>query len=311
MIPSIMKRDYSFRPNFQWKDGEMKSIGERFLPIMFGSIVTQMTVFIERFLASGLGDGKISALKYAFTIYQLPMAIFVAAFTLPIFPYLVEYFKKGEIEKTKSAITEGMQYLFILMTPTIVAIVVLAPDFVSAVYQWGGTSQFDDSGVWLTSQALIFYSLGLFFLAARDLLTRAFYAMENTMIPVICAVISILVFVVSSILLIPYLDHAGIALGTSVGSFCNMLLLAILLRKKIGAFIQHTFWHTLWKTIVASIVMALVLYFSIQLAPWDELFIHKIVVGSLIVLGAALFGCIMLVFKERKVLEIIQKLKRR
>lgn len=311
MIPSVLKKDYSFQPDFRWTNGEMKKIGERFLPIMFGSLITQMTVFIERYLASGLGDGKISSLKYAFTIYQLPMAIFVAAFTLPIFPYLVEYYKKGQMTNLKNSITEGLQYLFILMTPTIFAIVILSPELISFVYQWGGTSAFGENSVLLTSQALIFYSLGLFFLAARDLLTRAFYAMENTKTPVIAAVLSIAVFVASSMILIPFLGHSGIALGTSIGALANMLILAVLLRRNIGAVIGNPFWQTLWKTCLAASIMGGFLFISLSLASLDQLWVHKVFITSLIILGALIFGGIMLALKERKVIDILKKVKRR
>lgn len=309
MLPSIIHNQYSLKPDFYWRTTEMKKIGERFLPIMFGSLITQSTVFIERFLASDLGDGKISSLKYAFTIYQLPMAIFVTAFTLPIFPYLVEYYKKKQLTELKNSITEGMQFLFILMTPTIFAIIVLAPEMISFVYQWGEEGAFDESGVALTSPALIFYSLGLFFLAGRDLLTRVFYAMENTITPVITAVISIAVFVISSILLIPFLDHGGIALGTSISSLANMLILWFLLRGKFNGVVNKSFWHTLWKTLLASGVMVIFLLICKATFSFEQLWVHKLYMLILIGLGALVFGMTMLLLKEQKVVDILQRLK--
>ena len=173
MLPSIMKSGYSLKPDFNWNTIEMRKIGERFFPIMLGSVVTQMTVFIELYLAVGLGEGKLSSLKRAFTVYQLPMAIFVGAFILPIFPYLVEHFTKKDFGKMKESITEGMRYLFLLLFPTIAALVMIPNEIISFLYQWGGNGKFDAQDVESTGIALIFFSLGLFFLAQKDLLTRA------------------------------------------------------------------------------------------------------------------------------------------
>lgn len=311
MLPSLFKTKYSFRLDLQWKTAEMRKIGERFIPIMLGSLVTQMTVFIEGFLASGLGDGKFSSLKYAFTVYQLPMAIFVGAFTLPILPYLVEYFNQGRINRMKSSITDAMQYLFILMIPTITAMVIIPEQLISLVFQWGADSEFDSEGVRLTSIALIFYSIGLFFLAARDLLTRAFYAIGNTVAPVIIAVVSIGMFVLASYLLIPYLDHGGIALGTSIGALCNMILLALVLRRKLGVFIFRPFWMTALKTTMASVIMGAALFaasgWTVGSNQWEQ----KGFIFVMIIVAVIIYTLFMLLFKEQKVIGLVKGLKQK
>ncbi|WP_027417771.1 murein biosynthesis integral membrane protein MurJ [Aneurinibacillus terranovensis] len=306
MLPAVRREKYPLQIDFKWNTPEMKKIGERFLPIMLGSFVTQIYSFIYPFLASGLGEGKLASLRYANNLYQLPMAIFVAAFTLPIFPYLVEYFTNGQLAKMKASITEGMQYLFILMVPTITAMVVMPDQLVSLIYHFGKHSEFTSASVKLTSTALIYMSAGLFFLAARDLLTRAFYAMEKTKITVIAAIAGIISNILASVVLIPFLGHGGIALGTSVGSLVNMLWLAYYLRKDIGAFIGQPFWITAGKTIAASCIMGVVLYLG-TVFTFQSLFIQKVYTLAVIAAGAAAFFAAMVMLREQLAVRIIER----
>jgi len=311
MLPSIFKSGYSLKPDFHWNTLEMRKIGERFFPIMLGSVVTQMTVFIELYLAVDLGEGKLSSLKRAFTVYQLPMAIFVGAFILPIFPYLVEHFTNKNFDKMKASMTEGMRYLFLLLFPTILALVLIPNEIISFLYQWGGNGQFDALDVEWTGIALIFYSVGLFFLAQKDLLTRAFYAMENTRIPVIVAVISIVVYTLVSKLLIPYMDHGGIALGSSIGALFHTLLLSILLRKRIGSFVLKDFWKTAIKTVLASAIMGIILLVGKSVLPFETLTWAKVSTLALIIIGATSFLISMILFKEPLVLHLLQNVSKR
>lgn len=307
MVYSIRKEQYSLKLDFAWNTVEMRKIGERFIPIMLGSLVTQVYSFIHPVLASGLGEGRVAALGYANIIYQLPMAIFVAAFTLPIYPYLVEYFTKNEMDKMKRAITEGMQYLFILMVPVIVALAVIPEQLVSLLFYKGESGKFDIEAVTLTATALMFLGLGLFFLAARDLLTRAFYAMENTKITVIAAVIGILVNIASSLVFMPYLSHGGVALGTTVGSLVNMLVLSFFLRRHIGPFIQRSFWITAVKTVAGAIVMGALLYTATAFVSLQGVWIQKIYIVFLIGAGAGLFFAVLVLLREPLALQIIER----
>ncbi|MFT9848905.1 murein biosynthesis integral membrane protein MurJ [Aneurinibacillus sp. REN35] len=307
MVYSVRKERYSLKPDFSWNTIEMRKVGERFIPIMLGSLITQVYSFIHPVLASGLGEGRVAALGYANIIYQLPMAIFVAAFTLPIYPYLVEYFTKNELGKMKQAITEGMQYLFILMLPVMVALAVIPEQLISLLFYSGEAGKFGLDAVTLTATALMFLGLGLFFLAARDLLTRACYAMENTKVTVIAAVIGIVVNVVSSLILMPYLSHGGVALGTTIGSLANMLVLSFFLRRHIGPFIQRTFWITAVKTVAGAAIMGAVLYTASAFVSIDNVVMQKVYTVILIGVGAALFFVSLVVLREPLATRIIER----
>jgi putative peptidoglycan lipid II flippase len=311
MLLPLRKRRYSFRPSMAWNNAEMRSIGERFVPIMIGSSVTQLTVFLEKYMVTPLGEGKVSSLTYANTFFQLPMSIFVSAFALPILPYLVEYYKKKEIQKMKESLENSLQYLLILIIPVSVAMLVIPEPLLSLIFQWGTSSQFDAHALKLTGYALFFYSFGLMFLAGRDLFTRAFYAMENTKLPVFVAVFSIGVFFAAGMALTRTFDHGGIALGASISAATNMLLLGWLLRRRIGSMLSRRFWITLLRTCIASSVMAVIIRGVLYLWNWSGVHwvIYKGAVIFVIGFGAVIYGLLLIALKEPKVKELLQKVK--
>mgnify|MGYP001948519853 FL=1 len=311
MVYPLRKHRYSFRPSMAWNNAEMRSIGERFVPIMIGSSVTQLTVFLEKFMVTPLGEGKVSSLNYANTFFQLPMSIFVSAFALPILPYLVEYYKKKDMSRMKESLESSLQYLLILIIPVTAAMLVIPEPLLSLIYQWGTSSQFDAHALHLTGYALFFYSFGLMFLAGRDLFTRAFYAMENTKLPVFVAVFSIGVFFVAGMALTRTFDHGGIALGASISAATNMLLLGWLLRRRIGSMLSRRFWITLLRTSIASAIMAVIVRSVLYLWSWGEVhwIVYKAAVIFAICLGAAIYGLMLVALREPKAKDLWLKIK--
>ena len=92
--------------------------------------------------------------------------------------------------------------------------------------------KFDEEAVRVTSQALLYYSLGLYFYTAIYLMTRAFYSVKNSKYPVKFSIISIVINIVLNFLLIKSMAYRGLALSTSIASGVNFFLLLIVFRRK-------------------------------------------------------------------------------
>jgi putative peptidoglycan lipid II flippase len=306
MIPTMRRFGYRHRVSLAWREDEaMRSMGERVVPILIGATVAQATSFLERGFAAGLGDGKLSALNYANQIVQMPMAIFVGAFTLPLFPLLASYVKRGEMAQMKQTLQKGLAYLLILLLPVTVGLVLYAEPLIRLVFERGA---FDEEAVALTTWALGFYSLGLYGLAARDLLTRAFYALENTRTPVTVGVVGIGVYVVSNWLLIPWLGHGGIALSAATSAISQAVLLFLLLWRTIGLPVQASFLFTGGKVAAACTAMGAAIWFA---DPWLSglplwLYLPVGIAG-----GAALYTLSLWAMREPLVNEVLRKLLKR
>ncbi len=177
--------------------------------------------------------------------------------------------------------------------------------FVRLAFERGA---FDEHSVALTAWALPFYGLGLYFLAARDLLTRAFYALENTKTPVIIGAIGIGVYVLANWLLIPLLGHGGIALANAVSAICQALLLFLLLWRAVGSPVRASFLATAGKTLLACAIMGAAI---VLVDPWLSLLSVWLYLPIGIGGGALIYVLVMAVLREPLVSELLQKVRKR
>ncbi|UIO44089.1 murein biosynthesis integral membrane protein MurJ [Brevibacillus brevis] len=306
ILPTLRGFGYQQRFSFAWReDAALKGMGERVIPILIGAVVAQATTFLERGFAEGLGTGIVSALANANQIMQLPLAIFVGAFTLPLFPLLASHVKRGEMTEMKQILQKGLAYLLILLLPVTVGLALYAEPIIRLAFERGA---FDEHSVALTAWALPFYGVGLFFLASRDLLTRAFYALENTKTPVIIGAIGIGVYALANWLLIPLLGHGGIALANAVSAISQALLLFILLWRAVGSPVRANFLMTTGKTILGCAVMAGAILF---VDPWLSVLPVWLYL-SLGIMGAALlYLAVLILVREPLVSELLQKVRKR
>ena len=287
------------------RDEALAGMGERVVPILIGAVVAQATTFLERGFAESAGTGAISALANANQIVQIPMAIFVGAFTLPLFPLLASYVKRGEMAEMKQVLEKGLAYLFLLLVPVTAGLSFYAEPVIRLAFERGA---FDEHSVALTTWALPFYALGLYGLASRDLLTRAFYALENTRTPVVIGVVGIGVYVAANLLFMPWLGHGGIALANAVSAFSQVVLLFAMLWRLIGIPVRKRFLATVGKTLLACAVM----FAGIWLVdPWLSRLPLWIYLMLGVGFGGILYGAALALLREPLAAELLQKLRAR
>ncbi|GAA4704642.1 murein biosynthesis integral membrane protein MurJ [Brevibacillus fulvus] len=306
MLPTMRSFGYRHRFRLGWKEDEaMRSMGERVIPIFIGAVIANVTTFLERGLANSLGEGRPSALMLANTINQLPQAVFVGAFTLPLFPLLASYVERGEMNEMKQVLQKGLAYLLILLIPITVGLIMYGEALIELIYERGS---FTHSATQMTDFALTFYSLGLYALGARDLLTRAFYALKNTRTPVIIGFIGILAYLATAWISMPWLSHGGLALSASVSAICQSVLLFALLWRKIGRPVRANFLLTAGKVLIASLVMGAAISLWEPVLAMLPLVVHLVLgIGA----GAVVYGVVLFLTREPLVSELAGKVWKR
>lgn len=300
------KRGYTFKLNFKiQKDPDLRSMGERFIPVFIGIIVSQLYLLVERVMASGLGDQKVTVLSFGLGLVELPVAIFAGALAVPLFPLLAEFVKKQQMTQMKDTLRKGMLYQYFLLLPAMFGFIILSEEIVGFFYNYSETVT--DEAIALTAWGMIFYSFSMLGRAASDLLTRASYAIENTKTPVIINSVSIGVYVILGFILIRPLDFAGLALAYSLAHLFNYTMQSFFLKKQIGALYNKAFYYSLGKGIAASSVMCAVLW----LLREPTVGLGKLQVPLLIVVAAFVYGIVLYLLKEALLRDIIHKALRR
>ncbi len=266
-FPFLRRVGARLRPNLRFNHPGIRKIGLLMLPAVFGAAVYQASIFIGTILASFLPGGSVSYLYYADRVVQLPLGVFAIAVGTAALPSFSEQVAGEDYEKLKRTISFSLRLILFVTIPAMVALIILRVPIISVLFQRG---QFDISSTVPTAQALLYYAVGLWAFSCIRVVVSAFYALQDTRTPVRIAVAALLVNVVMGVVLMFPMKHSGLALATSIASAVNILMLAVILERKVGRFLQRDFWVSISRTTVASGVMGAAIAAIYQALGWNS-----------------------------------------
>ena len=258
-LPFAMKSGYKYQLYINIKDKYIKKMSWLIVPVLIGVAVNQINTMVDRTLASTLVEGSISALNYANKLNGFVMAMFITSVASVIYPMLSKLSSEDNKEKFTSSVVQSINSVILLVIPISVGAIVLATPIVKLLFQRG---EFDDRATSMTAIALIMYSIGMVAFGLRDILGKVFYALQDTKTPMINGAMAMIMNIVLNIILVKYLQLAGLALATSISAIVCIFLLFGSLKKKIGYFGEDKIIKTMIKSILSAIVMGVVTYFA-------------------------------------------------
>jgi len=265
-VPFLVRLGVKLRPAFAFRHPGIRRMALLFLPAFFGAAIYQINIFIATILASLLPPGSVSFLYYADRIVELPLGVFAIAVGTAALPSLSEQVAQGRMEEFKRTISFSLRLILFVAIPATVALIVLREPIISVLFQRG---QFDAVSTNLTAQALLYYALGLWAFSGIRVVVSAFYALQDTKLPMRAAAVALVVNVAASVILMFPLRHGGLALATSIASAVNVGILAIVLKRRIGAFVGRGFFSSLGRTAAASAVMGGCIGIAWYFLPWN------------------------------------------
>lgn len=256
-LPALRHTRFRYRINIRLKDPAVRRVIILAAPVMIATSIAQVSVMIDRCLASGLSEGSIAALNYANKLIQLPQGLFVLAVATAIFPTLSRLVAGDRRSETAATLQKGIKAVLLLAIPGTVGLVVLREPVVALLFERG---VFDARATAVTASALLFLSPGLAGLSLNLLLTRGFFAFQDTRTPLFASVVTVGVKVVFSLLLIRGLQHNGLALSTSIAAIANMLILSVFLQKRLPGLFDRSFLNFAGGVLADSVIMGLAVY---------------------------------------------------
>jgi putative peptidoglycan lipid II flippase len=83
-------------------------------------------------------------------------------------------------------------------------------------------------------------------------------------------IVAFIVNVVCSIILMYPLKHSGLALATSIATAVNVIILTLILKRRIGVFLDREFYKSVLSILLSSIAMCIVIVIVGTLLPWGD-----------------------------------------
>ncbi|SHJ68621.1 murein biosynthesis integral membrane protein MurJ [Desulfofundulus thermosubterraneus] len=232
-LPYLRRAGFPFRPALEFHHPGLKQAFGLMFPVMIGTGIGQVYLIIDRVLASGLPEGSISALNYASKLILLPQGVIVMALGTAIFPALSNKAASGDDTGFSLTLLRAVKTVLLVALPAGVGLAALREPVVRLLFARGA---FDERDAAMTVFALLCFSFGLAGQCLGPVLTRGFYALQDTATPVKVGVCTVGLNLVFSLLLIRPLAHGGLALANSLAATFNVVVLFYLLARKVPGF---------------------------------------------------------------------------
>lgn len=298
LLPCMYKRGYRYSFYMNIKDESIIKMIKLSIPMMMGVAMSQLNVYVDKALASTLGDGKLAALNYASRLNDFVVALFVTSLITVIYPKLSQFVNNKDTINFKKIIVKSSNCIILVVVPIVLGAIILAEPIVRVLLERGS---FSAESTAMTSNALKLYAIGIIGYAVKEILSRGFYSLGDTKTPMINSSISVIINIILDLIFIKPFSYMGLAMATSISYMVTVVLMFFSLRKKVGSFNGSAVVSTFLRSLIGAIVMSIVviLIYNNLVAVLGLSFI-----GECTSLAAAILGGIIVYIICMKILKV-------
>lgn len=253
----LTRQGFAYRFVFKPTDPVIKQVWYLLYPFIISMLTTQAAGIAYRVLVSGLSEGSLASLKFAEKITQMITIIFLNSVTMVIYPGLAEKAVRGDFRGIHTTLASAIRLVAVTTVPIVIGIAQLRHPLVSLVY---GRGSFGPDDIAQTSSALLFLSIGLTTNGISSILGNTTMALQKTRAAVAVTAASQIVAIALFAALVPFMQHAGLALASSLVPLSSGLLYYLYLRRYIPNLRSAIFQPQLLKIIVLGAIVSVVLW---------------------------------------------------
>lgn len=247
----VMRRLGSpFRPSLDLSHPGVKKVFRLMAPVVFGLSLPGVYGMIMRALGTAYPDGVNTALEYANKLQQAPLGVFGQSLAIAAFPALSQFFAQKRMDLYRDQLLKTMRTVVYLTLPVSALMFALSNEIVAAVFQYG---KFTAANADLVAGAVRMFCLGIACWCLHPVLMRAFFAVQNTLTPVIIGTLTTFVFLGMAVALQQTpLGYLALPLAGSIASFVLVVALVWFTVRLVGDFGVREFLAASAKLAVAA-----------------------------------------------------------
>jgi putative peptidoglycan lipid II flippase len=309
-VPSLLQHRGVYSSTFGFDDPNTRHVILLMGPRLFGVAVVQLNFWVNNILASNMEGGSAASLSYGFSLMLMAQAAIAQSVAIAAMPTFSAQHALGRIDEMRTSLAASLRGILLMAVPASVGLIILREPLIAFLYQRG---KFDEHDVQLTAWALFWYAAGLVGHSIMEVLTRAFYAQQDTRTPVIIGVVAMALNVLFSISFsrlfaqIGWFPLGGLALANSLATALEAAALFIFMRKRLNGIEGRSIADGAWRVALSALGMGIGLLFWIQatgnLTHW------LVALGGVAVGGAIYFmGVLILKVPEMRMMsEVIAR----
>ncbi len=293
-IPALIQKHAQYSFIFTLRDPGVIKVLWLMAPRVIGLSFSELNKLFIVFLTGSMALGTLPAFNAAFRLIILPQGILGQALGIAAFPTLSTLAAEKKYGEMRQIISGSLRLLLFLGMPVTIILMILRKPIVSALFERG---LFDSQSTDLVAGALLLMSLGLVALLLLEVIARSFYALSDTLTPVLAGAVQVLMMVILTIWLRDtlftqqgWLPLGALALGFSLSNYAEVIVLLWLLRRKLGGLDGKALLNSFWRILLACLLMAGAIWLLLTRlnaqSSWIQLILGGLVGGVIYALAA-------------------------
>jgi putative peptidoglycan lipid II flippase len=282
LLPGLRAVGFRFQPVLAFWTPAIRKMLLLSLPVALGAGVLQISVLLDKGISMLLMQGE-DALGHPITkfhflghlvnypmeagaprrldiaqyLYQFPLGIFAIALATAIFPRLSSDALEKDRNGFRTVIRQGIEASLWEGLPASVGLVLVRMPAIRLLFQHGHIHAHDAE---LIGSSLLFYASAIWAFSMLQIINRAYYAIHDTVTPLVMSVVNIVLNLVVEIPLLWWLNESAMALGTVVSFAIQAVVMLWMLDRKVGGLGLRKSAGPVLKMCVATAVMGTACY---------------------------------------------------
>jgi putative peptidoglycan lipid II flippase len=311
--PSLRSLGYRIRLRLDWRHEAIRRLVRLAAWVALYVAANQLAYLFVIVLNNRFPAGP-QIYTTAFTVFQLPHAIFAVSIFTALLPGMSERWTAGRPDEVRALVSRGLRDTAVVTIPAAIGLFVLAEPIVRLLFEHGEALTRDSVAIARTLQG---FAVGLLFFSAFQLLTRSFYAMQDTRTPAVVNVGAACVNIGAALLYTSAfgLGLQGMALAHATSYVAGAAVLFVLLRGRLGSLDGARIARTAVRSIVAGSISGAAAFGIVTAwrvpATERNLLVHGARVGLAIIVGVLVFAISALILRVGEVDDLRKAVLRR
>lgn len=250
---AMVRMGSHFRPSLELSHPGVKKVFKLMIPVVAGLSLPAVYALVLQYFATFYGQAGInSAIDYANRLMQAPLGVFGQSLALAAFPALAQFYAQKRMDAFGSQLQKTLSTVVYLSVPVAALFLFFAEPIVDAVFQHG---RFTDENSKAVAACLQYFAIGVAPWCMQPVLMRAYFAVQNTLTPILMGTVTTIVFIVMAAVLTSL--RVGYTMLPLAGSVASIMLVVMLLAG-IGRLSPQMVRSELVKESLLALIAALV-----------------------------------------------------
>ena len=244
-----------YRPHLSFRLVGVRKVLKLMLPRVLDQGIDQINYTVETIIGSALAAGSLTAYYYANNLKNVPLVLFSTAISTAAFPQMARSANSGTKDELINSFVRTARLILFLAIPSAVFAIVARGYIVRLLFGFGDAA---------TANTLGWFAGTIIFTSLFQLVTRVYYAMQDTKTPFVVSIVSIALNIVFSLIFAQRYGVIGLAMAASLVAAAETIALLAILKRRQGGFGEKRLIAGALPMTVAAGAMAAVSYFLIK-----------------------------------------------